>query len=56
MYRDTATAAKAKKERIVVQRNSDPRPEARKEDISEEVREDEDELHAWCLEESENEQ
>ena len=56
VYRDTATAAKAKKERIVVQKNNDPRPEARKEDTSEEMRENEGELHAWCLEESENEQ
>ena len=102
VYRSTATAAKVKKERIVLERDNGPRLEARKEekkqekggkndirvcwmwgktrhiaancangswnkslnaveedkrDINEEVHEDEDELHEWCLlEESENEQ
>ena len=102
VYRSTSTAPRVKKERIVLERDSGPRPEARKEekgkrkvaqvtpefaavvgkhdtlrqiapreswnrslnavdedtgDISEEVCEDEDELHALCLlEESDNEQ
>ena len=102
VYRSTSIAVRVKEERIVLARDSGPRPEARMEekgkrkvakvtpesagavvktghiaancvkvnwnrslnaveedegDISEEVREGEDELHAWCLlEESENEQ
>ena len=100
VYRSTSSAAMVKKEQIVLERDSGPRPVARKEekdsrkvatdtrscwscgktghnaanctkeswnrslnavedksDISEEVHEDDDELHAWCLlEESENEQ
>ena len=32
MYRNTSTAAKVKKERIVLERDSGPRPEARKEE------------------------
>ena len=102
VYRSTSTAAKVKMERIVLERDSGPKPRGKKGgkgeekggkgdtrdcwscgktghiaargtkeswnrslnaveedtgDISEEVREDEDELHAWCLlEDSETEQ